>query len=107
MVMMQRVYALTVFPRIESGLKYEPGLKYRPDGWRNCANRGWALNTSRCHGLHADRVWQVCTVCASLVCVMHDVKLGLSVFWLPYSDPQSKPITNLLTDVFIVSVKYA
>jgi len=36
----------------------------------------------------------------------HDMKLGLSVFWLPYSDPQSKPITNPLTNVLIVSVKY-
>jgi len=36
----------------------------------------------------------------------HDMKLGLSVFWFPYSDPQSKPITNLLTNVLIVSVKY-
>jgi len=26
--------------------------------------------------------------------------------WLPYSDRQSKPITNLLTNVLIVSVKY-
>jgi len=34
------------------------------------------------------------------------MKLGLSVFWLPYSDPQSKPITNLLTNVLIVSLKY-
>ena len=32
--------------------------------------------------------------------------LGLSVFWLPYSDPQSKSITNLLTNVLIVYVKY-
>jgi len=29
------------------------------------------------------------------------MKLGLSVFWLPYSDPQSKPIANLLTNVLI------
>jgi len=36
----------------------------------------------------------------------HDMKLGLAVFWLPYSDHQSKPITNLLTNVLIVSVKY-
>jgi len=34
------------------------------------------------------------------------MKLALSVSWLPYSDPQSKPITNLLTNVLIVSVKY-
>ena len=34
------------------------------------------------------------------------MKLGLSVFWLPYSDPQSKPLTHLLTNVLIVSVKY-
>jgi len=36
----------------------------------------------------------------------HDMKLGLSVVWLPYSDRQSKSITNLLTNVLIVSVKY-
>jgi len=29
------------------------------------------------------------------------MKLGLSVFWLPYSGPQSKAITNLLTNVLI------
>jgi len=34
------------------------------------------------------------------------MKLDLSVYWLPYSDPQSKPIINLLTNVLIVSVKY-
>ena len=34
------------------------------------------------------------------------LKLGLSVFWLPYADPQSTPITNLLTNVLIVYVKY-
>ena len=34
------------------------------------------------------------------------MKLDLSVFWLPYSDLQSKPITNLLTNVLIVFVKY-
>ena len=34
------------------------------------------------------------------------MKLGLSVFWLPYSDPESKPITSLLTNVLIFSVKY-
>jgi len=34
------------------------------------------------------------------------MKLGLSVFWLLYSEPQSKHITNLLTNVLIVSVKY-
>ena len=32
--------------------------------------------------------------------------IGLSVFLLPYSHRQSKPITNLLTNVLIVSVKY-
>jgi len=35
----------------------------------------------------------------SLVCVMARHEASLSVFWLPYSDPQSKPITNLLTNV--------
>jgi len=29
-----------------------------------------ALNISRGHGLHTDQVRQVCTVCASLVCIM-------------------------------------
>jgi len=36
----------------------------------------------------------------------HDMKLGLSIFWFPYLDCQSKPTTNLLTNMLIVSVKY-
>jgi len=31
-------------------------------------------------------------LCASLVCVMARYEARLSVFWLLYSDPQSKPI---------------
>ena len=46
--------------------------------------------------------------CLHVISVRHGtiMKLGLSVFWLPYSDPQSKPLTHLLTNVLIVSVKY-
>ena len=38
----------------------------------------------------------------------YEARSSLSVFWVPYSDPQFKPrpITNLLTNVLIVSVKY-
>jgi len=98
-------YTNTVFPRIEAGPRIQAGgadvIVLIEAGLLSTSQ---ALNISRSRGLHTDRVWQVCTVCVS----QHDMKLGISVFWLPYSDPdpQSKPITNLLTNVLIVSVKY-
>ena len=47
--------------------------------------------------------------CLRVISVRHGtiiMKLGLSVFWLPYSDPLSKHITNLITNVLIVSLQY-
>ena len=63
-------------------------------------NTSRALNIGRGRPLQTDRVWQVCTVCASLMCAMARYEarsISRGLFWLPYSDPQSKPITNLLT----------
>ena len=52
-------WCITVFPQIQAGPRIQAGGP----------------------GLHTDRVWQVCTVCASLVCV---TKLSIGLFWLPY-----------------------
>jgi len=62
--------------------------------YRISSNTSRALNTSRAsnisrgRGLRTDQVWRVCTVCASLVCVIARYEA---------ISRQSKPITNLLT----------
>jgi len=71
--------------------------------YRISSNTSRALNTSRAsnisrdRGLHTDRVWQVCTVCASLVCIMARYEAAGINILTSISDRQSEPITNLLT----------
>jgi len=109
----RRLTLLNYYPYFleqKPGLKYKPGLEYRPGVRRNCANRGRALNTSRALNISRGSwftYWSSLTGMHCLQCASwHDMKLGLSVFWLPYSYPLSKPITNLLRNVLIVSLQY-
>ena len=63
------------------------------------------LNISRGPGLHTDRVWQVCTVCTSLVCVMARYEARPISIWLPYSDPQSNLSLKYTIDIMLPSVR--